>query len=166
MYIRRERKSDRMSLETISNLQNMYSVYLGGLPVLHKNNNGQRGRGGSKRFKQQRGKGFFSTLKRFLLPLAKRILPHAFGVAKDVAEGKPIASVLKSKAADVGAELLQEGADYATEKLKSYSKKRKAEMMEGKGNNINFETANDAPPRKKYKRSNTRQDNSFKIHWV
>lgn len=110
--------------------QHSYSVFRGGLPVLHKN---QKGRG-SIRYRNLKGRGFFSSLKRFLLPLAKRLLPHALNAVQNIAQGKPVADTLKVNAMDAGADLLEEVASKGVEKMKSYAnKKRTSKEMSGAG---------------------------------
>ena len=69
-------------------------AYRGGYPTLYSR-------------RRQRGGGFLSTLKRFLVPIAKTILPHAAGAFSDVVSGKDLKQTLKSRALAAGADVLE-----------------------------------------------------------
>jgi len=83
-----------------------YEVFQGGYPVLHT------------RSKQQRGSGFFSALKRFILPIARRLLPHAAGAVSDLASGKSISDTLKNRAASAGADVIETAAGQGANALR------------------------------------------------
>ena len=72
-------------------------IFQGGMPVLHRN--------------RQRGTGFFSTLKRILLPVAKRFLPHVAGTIADIASGGDVGTAIKKRVAKVGTEILGDIVD-------------------------------------------------------
>ncbi|NNK28384.1 MAG: hypothetical protein HKP06_09105 [Flavobacteriaceae bacterium] len=77
------------------------NIYHGGPPVLHT--------------RRQRGSGFFSSLKRIALPIAKRLFktaaPHIVGGIADVASGADVKETLKRRAANVGSDVLQDVAE-------------------------------------------------------
>jgi len=79
------------------------SPYQGGFPILHT-----RYRGGGS----QRGAGFLSTIKRFLIPIAKTAMPHVFGAIGDVVQGKSALETLKSRGRAAGADVLHGVADH------------------------------------------------------
>jgi len=54
----------------------------------------------------QRGSGFFSSMRRFLIPLAKTALPHVARAVGDVVSGKTIGDTLKSRGAEAGKDML------------------------------------------------------------
>lgn len=70
--------------------------YQGGLPVLH-----------TRYGPRQTGSGFFSSLKRFLIPIAKTAFPHVAGAVGDLVSGKSAKEVLKSRGRSAGASLLR-----------------------------------------------------------
>ena len=100
------------------------STYQGGIPYLYTRA-GQAG---------QRGGGFFSSLKRFLIPIGKAILPSVVGGVGDLIEGKSVKDTVISRGKDAGKRAL--GAAINT-------------FNEGGG-------GTPSPPPKKYKRSNAR----------
>ena len=50
----------------------------------------------------QRGSGFFSSLKRFLIPIGKAVLPSLFRGASDLISGRPLAETAKSRGLEAG----------------------------------------------------------------
>lgn len=73
-----------------------FSPYEGGLPVLTTRS-------------RQRGTGFLSAARRYLLPVARTALPHVFGAIKDVVSGeKDVKSALLGRAKDFGGDVLSE----------------------------------------------------------
>ncbi len=77
------------------------NTYRGGLPILHS--------------RRQRGSGFLSVLKRFALPIAKKLFSHAapqmFGAVTDIFSGGDVKDTLKRRATQVGSSLLRDVAD-------------------------------------------------------
>lgn len=67
------------------------STYRGGLPLLH-----------TRTPPGQRGSGFLSTLKRFLVPIGKAVLPSVFGGVSDLMEGRSLGETAKSRGLEVG----------------------------------------------------------------
>ena len=64
--------------------------YQGGLPYLYT-------RGG-----RQRGGGFFSSLKRFLIPMGRAVLPSLVRGVGDVISGRPVVDTLKKRGLEAG----------------------------------------------------------------
>lgn len=73
------------------------NVYTGGIPALNT--------------RRQRGGGFFSALKRFLIPVARTALPHVVGAVGDVLSGQSVGDTLKSRGMSAGADVLHSVAD-------------------------------------------------------
>jgi len=61
---------------------------------------------------RQHGTGFFSSLKRFIIPVAKTILPHLFGGVSDVVTGKatPL-QALKRRGANLAHDVVHQVVD-------------------------------------------------------
>jgi len=78
--------------------------YQGGMPSL-------RTRHGPR----QRGSGFFSSLKRFLLPIAKTALPHVAGAVGDLIGGRSAMETFKSRGRAAGADIIGKAADVIRE---------------------------------------------------
>lgn len=95
-------------------MSNAYEVYQGGYPVLH-----------STRKYGQRGSGFFSSLKKFVLPIAKKLLPHAAGAVSDLVSGRSVKDTLKSRAADAGADVVEAAANHGAQALRNLSSSNK-----------------------------------------
>ena len=64
--------------------------YQGGLSYLYS-------RGG-----RQRGGGFFSSLKRFLIPMGRAVLPSLVRCVGDVMSGRPVVDTLKKRGLEAG----------------------------------------------------------------
>ena len=97
-------------------------IYRGGLPVLHT--------------RRQRGSGFLSALKRYVLPIAKRALPHITGAISDIASGDSVKDTLKRRAADAGSDALHGIADII--KAPSAAKiPRRRSPSKKRGKNVN-----------------------------
>lgn len=73
------------------------NFYTGGIPPLNS--------------RRQRGAGFLSTLKRFLVPIAKTVLPQVVGAVGDVLGGKSALDTLKSRGRAAGAGAMHSVAD-------------------------------------------------------
>lgn len=73
--------------------------YQGGMPSLH-----------TRFAPRQRGGGFFSSLKRFLLPLAKTAMPHVAGAVGDLISGRGAVDILKSRGRAAGADIMERAA--------------------------------------------------------
>jgi len=73
-----------------------FQVYQGGIPSLQTRRQGLR----------QQGSGFLSGLKRFLMPIAKKALPHIAGAVGDLVSGEKPLDVLKARGRAVGADLI------------------------------------------------------------
>lgn len=90
--------------------------YQGGMPLLY-----------SRYGPRQTGSGFFSSLKRFLIPIAKSTLPHLAGAVGDLVSGKSVMDVAKSRGRAAGASLLHNAADMMQQpsnaSLKNYKRK-------------------------------------------
>jgi len=76
------------------------------------------------------GTGFFSFLKRFVVPLAKKALPHIVGGISDVVKGDDPKDVLKRRGANAAHQLIdhvagQPSASPATEGPPSAKKAKK-----------------------------------------
>ena len=54
----------------------------------------------------QRGSGFLSSLKRFLIPIGKAVLPSVFRGAKDLLSGKALGETVKNRAVEAGKQAL------------------------------------------------------------
>lgn len=63
--------------------------------------------------RRQRGSGFFSTLKRYLIPIGKAILPHAAGMVGDVLGGETIGTSLRKRGRSAAKDTLQSVASTA-----------------------------------------------------
>lgn len=114
-----------------------YNVYQAGMPSIYS--------GGAR----QRGSGFLSALKRFVLPLAKRVIPHVAGVVSDIAQGGDIKDTLKKRGMEAGADVLETAAGQGAQAIRNLStnntssnsnRKRTKKMKSARG-----------PPSKKYK---------------
>ena len=89
----------------------------------------------------QKGGGFFSSLKRFLIPIGKALLPSVLGGASDVLlDKKPLKETLKRRGLEAGKRAL--GATMNTA----------GEMLGGHNNNNDDAAPPSPPPPKKYKR--------------
>lgn len=77
-----------------------FTPYQGGMPALYT-------RYGSR----QRGSGFLSAMKRYLIPLARTALPHVAGAVGDIVSGKGLINTLKSRGRGAGADILREAAN-------------------------------------------------------
>ena len=73
-------------------MSGLITPYQGGIPNLYT----RSGRAG------QRGGGFFSSLKRFLIPIGKAILPSLAGGAGDLLSGRGVKETLKKRGLDAG----------------------------------------------------------------
>jgi len=71
-------------------------VYQGGIPSLH-----------TRQGLRQQGSGFFSGLKRFLMPIARKALPHVAGAVGDLFAGQKPMEILKSRGREMGADMLE-----------------------------------------------------------
>ena len=78
---------------------------------------------------RQRGSGFLSSLKRFVIPLAKRALPHVVGAISDIASGGGVGESLKKRAADAGSDALHDIAD----RVAPSAKRRKPNPQKRRG---------------------------------
>ena len=102
--------------------------YQGGLPYLYT-------RGG-----RQRGGGFFSSLKRFLIPMGRAVLPSLVRGVGDVISGRPVVETLKKRGLEAGKSALI-----------GVMKREAQRPQEGEE-----EEGVAAPPPKKYKRGSPR----------
>ena len=107
-------------------MSGLITPYQGGIPNLYT----RSGRAG------QHGGGFFSSLKRFLIPIGKAILPSLAGGAGDLLSGRGVKETLKKRGLDAGKSAL--GAVLQTA---------------GGGGGGGEEEATTATPSKKYKRA-------------
>ena len=73
-------------------MSGLITPYQGGIPNLYT----RSGRAG------QHGGGFFSSLKRFLIPIGKAILPSLAGGAGDLLSGRGVKETLKKRGLDAG----------------------------------------------------------------
>ena len=95
--------------------------YQGGIDQLH-----------TRASPRQRGSGFLSGLKRFLIPLAKVALPHVAGAVADIVGGRGAVETLKSRGREAGADLIEKAGRNASELIRNDSepaakpKKRRA----------------------------------------
>lgn len=104
-----------------------FAVYQGGIPSLYTRHG----------LRQQRGSGFLSGLKRFLLPLARRALPHVAGAVSDIVAGKePVVDILKTRGRAAGADLIESAGRQASNALRQGIKRSSA-------------PANATPPKKR-----------------
>ena len=103
--------------------------YQGGLPYLYT-------RGG-----RQRGGGFFSSLKRFLIPMGRAVLPSLVRGVEDVMSGLPVVDTLKKRGLEAGKSAL-----ICVRKREAKRAQEEEEEEEGV----------EAPPPKKYKRGSPR----------
>jgi len=80
---------------------------------------------------RQGGTGFFSFLKRFIVPLAKKVLPHVVSGVKDVVKGEAPLEVLKKR----GAAAVNDVVDGITQQPARYQPptKRRRKTQKGKG---------------------------------
>lgn len=62
----------------------------------------------------QRGAGFLSSVKRFLIPIAKTVLPHVVGGVTDLVSGQDIKTTLKRRGLDAGKSVLKTAVDSIT----------------------------------------------------
>lgn len=109
------------------------STYQGGIPFVY----GRPGRG-------QRGGGFLSSLKRFLIPIGKAVLPSLIGGAADVIlEKKPLSDTLKKRGFEAGKKALGATMHTAGDMLK-----KKAGVSE----NDPPGSSSSSPPPKRYKK--------------
>lgn len=106
----------------------MNVAYQGGIPSIY-----------TRYSPRQRGGGFLSSLKRFLLPIAKTALPHLAGAVGDVVSGRDFKETLASRGRAAGAAAIREVGQQA------------ADLIE----------PNVAPANKKYKRRATAPQKSF-----
>jgi len=90
-----------------------FGVYQGGIPSLY-----------TRQGVRQRGSGFLSGLKRFLVPLAKRALPHLAGAVGDLVGGKKPMDVLKLRGRQAGADLIETAGQQASGVLRKGIKRR------------------------------------------
>ena len=102
--------------------------YQGGFPYLYT-------RGG-----RQRGGGFFSSLKRFLIPMGRAVLPSLVRGVGDVISGRPVVETLKKRGLEAGKSALI-----------GVMKREAQRPQEGEE-----EEGVAAPPPKKYKRGSPR----------
>ena len=110
--------------------------YQGGIPFLYTRA-GARG---------QRGSGFFSTLKRFLIPIGKAVLPSVFSGVSDVLAGKSVRETLKRRGLEVGKKALGATVRQVVDTMSNGNK----EMEEVGRPDAESPTP---PPAKKYKRT-------------
>ena len=88
---------------------------------------------------RQRGGGFFSSLKRFLIPMGRAVLPSLVRGVGDVMSGRPVVDTLKKRGLEAGKSALIG--------VMKGEAKRAQEQEEG---------GVEAPPPKKYKRGSPR----------
>lgn len=82
-------------VEDITSSMTTISPYQGGMPLLYS----RVGAG-------QRGAGFFSSLRKFLVPIGKALLPSAIGAAGDLIGGKSLGEIVKSRGPGAGRRVL------------------------------------------------------------
>ena len=123
-------------------MSSAYDVYQGGLPSL----SGRRRGGG------QRGSGFFSTIKRFLFPIAKKLIPHAAGAVSDLASGKSFKDTLKSRAANAGADVIEAAASSGADAIRQLGSGGGGGAAGGAGSMTSSSSTTKRQPEKKYKR--------------
>ena len=109
-------------------MSGLITPYQGGIPNLYT----RSGRAG------QRGGGFFSSLKRFLIPIGKAILPSLAGGAGDLLSGRGVKETLKKRGLDagksaLGAVLQTAGGGGGEEEAATPSKKYKRAPAPRKG---------------------------------
>ena len=111
--------------------------YQGGIPFLYTRA-GARG---------QRGSGFFSALKRFLIPIGKAVLPSVFSGVSDVLAGKSVGETLKRRGLEVGKKALGATVRQVVDTMSNGNKE-----MEEAGRSAAAELST-PPPAKKYKKT-------------